>query len=75
MADAKIRLIFIVFSITAVLICTVYLRNAQNRTVYEIYKTQAQINRLKQQLGQKQLRLEQLINPASIYQKIEKTEK
>jgi hypothetical protein len=58
--------VFVVFCFTAVLILTIYLRNADNRAFYKLYTYTVEQNRLKQQLWQKQLRLEYLINPAAV---------
>jgi hypothetical protein len=60
--------IFIVLYFTAVLIFTVSLRSANNHIFYRIYTTNIEQNRLKQQLANKQLRLENLINPAAVSQ-------
>jgi len=64
----RFRFVFVVFCFTAVLILTVYLRSANNRIFYELCRHRAEQNRLKQQLGNKQLQLENLINPAAISQ-------
>jgi cytochrome c-type biogenesis protein CcmE len=58
--------IFVIFYFTAVLILTIYLRGANNRIFYKLYMRTAEQSRLKQQLWQKQLRLENLINPAAV---------
>jgi len=60
----KLRLIFVVFYFTAVSIFTVYIRCANNKIFYRLYATVAEQNQLKQQLWQKQLELENKINPA-----------
>jgi len=60
--------VFAVFYFTAVLIFTIYLRNADNQIFYKLCTINAQQSRLKQQLWQKQLRLESLINPAALSQ-------
>jgi hypothetical protein len=62
--------IFVVFYFTAVLIFTVSLRSANNHIFYELYTNKIEQNRLKQQLGGKQLQLESLINPASVSQQL-----
>jgi hypothetical protein len=66
----NLRFIVIVFYITAVLIFTVYLRNSERSVVYELCKINAQQSSLKQQLGNKQLRLENLINPVGITERL-----
>jgi hypothetical protein len=62
--------IFVVFYFTAVLILTVHLRSADNRIFYKLCATYTKQNRMKQQLWQKQLRLENLINPAVVSQRL-----
>ncbi len=63
--------VFVVFCFTAVLILTVSLRSADNRIFYQLCTIKAEQSRLKQQLWQKQLRLENLINPAAISQRLD----
>ena len=60
--------VFIVFYLTAVSVLTVSVRSANNHIFYELYKCEIEQNRLKQQLSNKQLQLEGLINPAAISQ-------
>jgi len=62
----RFRFIFVVFCFTAVLIFTVSLRSANNHIFYKLYTVKTEQNRLKQELWQKQLQLESLINPAAI---------
>jgi hypothetical protein len=69
----QFRFVFVVFCFTAVLIFAVYLRSANNRIFYELCKYNAEQNRLKQELGTKQLLLESLINPAAISQRIDES--
>lgn len=68
------RFVFVVFCFTAVLIVTVYMRNINNRLFYELCQYNAERDQLKQDLGAKQLRLESLINPASLSPRIPRTE-
>jgi hypothetical protein len=68
--SSRFRFVFVVFCLTAFLILTVYLRSADNRIFYKIYKLNTEQNRLKQQLCQKQLQLENLINPAALSQRL-----
>ena len=63
--------VFVVFCFTAALILTIYLRNADNRIFYKLCTRTAEQNRLKQQLWQKQLRLENLINPAAVSRRLD----
>jgi len=67
---SQFRFVFVVFCYTAVLIFAVWLRNANDRIFYELYACNAEIGRLKQELGTKQLLVESLINPAAISQRI-----
>ncbi len=67
---SDIRFVFVVFSVTAVLMFTVYLRHARKQFFFHIRTQIAEQNRLKQQLGNKQLRLENIINPASLSQQL-----
>jgi len=63
--------VFVVFYFTAVLILTISLRSADNRIFYKLCTINAEQSRLKQQLWQKQLRLENLINPAAVSQRLD----
>jgi len=65
------RFIFAVFCFTAILVFAVYLRSANHRIFYKLCTHRAEQSRLKQQLGNKQLQLESLINPAAISQHLE----
>ncbi len=65
---SRFRFIVVVFYFTAVLIFTVYLRSADNRIFYKLCTHNTEQSRLKQQLWQKQLQLENLINPAAVSQ-------
>ena len=63
--------VFVVFCFTAVLILTIYLRSADNRIFYKLCMHTTEQGRLKQQLWQKQLRLENLINPAAVSHRLD----
>jgi hypothetical protein len=67
---SQFRFVFAVLCLTAVLIFAVYLRDANNRIFYRLCTHRTEINQLKQELGVKQLRLESLINPAAISQRL-----
>jgi len=69
--NSRFYFIFVVFYFTAVLILAVSLRSTDNLTFYKIYTITAEQNRLKQELWQKQLRMENLINPAAISKRLE----
>jgi Na+(H+)/acetate symporter ActP len=65
------RLVFVAFYFTSVMLFAAYLRNANDRTFCKICAARVSQNRLKQQLAGKQLRLENLISPASVSQRID----
>jgi len=67
---SRFRFIFVVFYFTAILILTVYLRGICNHNFYKLCSINAEQNRLKQQLWQKQLQLESLINPAAVSERL-----
>jgi hypothetical protein len=69
------RFVFVVFCFTAVLIVAVYMRSVNNRLFYQLCQCNAERDQLKQDLGAKQLRLESLINPASLSQRVSRPEK
>jgi len=71
--NSRFRSTFVVFCFTAVLILTVYLRSADNRIFYKLCTRKAEQSRLKQELWQKQLRLENLINPAAVSKHLDKS--
>jgi len=64
----RFRFLFVALYITTVLLFTVYIRNAENHTFYRLCSLKAEQARLKQQIGEKQLRLAGLINPAAVSQ-------
>lgn len=66
------RFVFVVFYLTAILIFTVYLRSVNNRIFYRLCRTNTDQSRLKQQLANKQLKLENLINPAAVSRQLDK---
>lgn len=67
---SQFRFVFVVFCFTAVLISAVYLRSAGNQVFYRLCECNAEQNRLKQDLGAKQLRLEGMINPSAISRRL-----
>ncbi len=67
---SQFRFVFVVFCFTAVLIFAVNLRSTNDRIFYECCACNADMSRLKQELGTKQLLLEGLINPAAISQRV-----
>lgn len=66
----QLRFVFVVFYLVSVLLFTTYLRSANNRIFYKLCVLNTEQSRLKQQLGNKQLELEGLINPAAISQRL-----
>ncbi len=59
------RFIFVVVCVMAMLFVTVYVRSKSNHLHYEFCKITLEQNRLRQVIASKQLRLQNLINPAS----------
>jgi hypothetical protein len=68
---SRVCSIFVIFCFTAVLILTVYLRTANSRVFYQVCAVSAQQDRLKQELWEKQLLLESMINPAAVSQRLD----
>jgi hypothetical protein len=66
----QFRFVFAVLCLTAVLLTAIFLREANNRVFYNLCTYRAELNRLKQNLGAKQLRLEALINPAAVSERL-----
>jgi cytochrome c-type biogenesis protein CcmE len=65
------RFFFVVVYVVAILIFTVYLHNVNDRIFYKLCAQDIEQSRLKQQLWQKQLQLEGLINPAALSERLE----
>jgi hypothetical protein len=70
----EFRSIYVVFSFTAILIFSIYLRSVDNRIFYKLYTIRIEESRLKKELWQKQLELESLINPAAISERFSEEE-
>ena len=68
---SRFRFVFAVFSLTAILIIAVHLRNSNNRTFYELCTLKAEQSRIQQQLWQRQLQIENLISPTSVSRSLE----
>jgi hypothetical protein len=62
--------VFIAFSFVAITVFTIYLRSANNRICYRISAINLEQGRLKQQLWQKQLQMERMINPAAVAKRL-----
>ncbi len=63
--------VFVVFYFTAALILTVSVRSAEDCIFYKLCTIGVEQSRVKQQLWQKQLQLENLINPAAVSQQLD----
>ena len=63
---SRSRLVFIVFFLTAVLIATVHLRNISSRIFYQFRGSVVARDDIQQQLWNKQIRLEGVINPSAV---------
>lgn len=64
------RFVFVVLFFTAVLIFAVYLRNVNNRIFYQLYTLEMEQSWLVQELTQKQLEVESMINPAAVSERM-----
>ncbi len=71
---SRLRVILVVFSVTAFLIFTILLRTSASRMFFQYQQASVMQKELLQQLWQKQLELEQSINPSAILQGLESTE-
>jgi len=67
----RFRFLYAILHVTAALILTVFLRNSSARLFHQLWVTRAEQSRLKQQLGNKQLQLENLISPSEVSKCIE----
>jgi hypothetical protein len=72
---SRLCFVLVVFFFAATLILTVYLRDSKNRDFYMLRRYKIEQGRLQQELWQKQLRVESLINPAAISQRLDKQSK
>jgi len=64
--QSRFAFIFIVFSFVGISIFTLHVRSEIARSFYELRIAQVQQGRLRQDLWQKQLQFESLINPEAI---------
>lgn len=69
---SRFRFVFVVFYFTGILILAVYLRSLNNRIFYELSLETDEQERLNEELGDKQLRLERLINPNAVSERLER---
>ena len=72
---SRLSFVLVVLFFAATLILTVYLRDSKNRDFYTLRRCKIEQGRLQQELWQKQLRVESLINPAAISQRLDKQSK
>ncbi|HLB74734.1 MAG TPA: hypothetical protein VJJ98_11995 [Sedimentisphaerales bacterium] len=68
---SRFRFVVVIFCLTASLILAVYLRNANNRVFYELSMQTERQRQLNKDLADKQLRLERLITPSAVSERIE----
>jgi Tfp pilus assembly protein PilO len=68
---SRARFVLVIFFFTATLVLAVSLRGYKDRTFYTLQRYKVEQRRLRQELWQKQLRVESLINPASISQRLD----
>lgn len=68
---SRFRFVVVVFCLTASLILAVYLRSANNRVFYELSMQTERQRQLNKDLADKQLRLERLITPSAVSERIE----
>jgi hypothetical protein len=66
----RFSFVVVIFFFAAILIVAVYLRGANHRAFYKLCTCKMEQGRLQQELWQKQLRVESLINPASISRRL-----
>jgi len=68
---SRFRFVFVIFFLTGILILAVYLRSSNNRIFYELTTQTGKQRVLNKNLTDKQLRLEGLINPSAVSERIE----
>lgn len=65
---SRLRVILVVFSVTAFLIFTILLRTSASRVFFQYQQASVKQKELLQQLWQKQLQFECMVNPAGLPQ-------
>jgi hypothetical protein len=65
---SRLRVILVVFSVTAFLIFTILLRTSTSRMFFQYQQASVKQKELLQQLWQKQLQFECMVNPAGLPQ-------
>ena len=71
---SRLCFIYVIFWLVAVLVLSIFLRDANHHMFYELRVCRGQYTQATRQLWQKQLELEQSINPSAILQGLESTE-
>ena len=71
---SRSRLRFVIFFLTAVLILTIHLRMSASRLFHRYRLAEVQRDRLTQQLWEKQLELEALIQPQRVMEQLSREE-
>jgi len=71
---SRLCFIYVIFWLVAVLVLSIFLRDANHHMFYELRVCRGQHNQAIRQLWQKQLELEQSINPSAILQGLESAE-
>ncbi len=64
--NAQFRFVCVVLCFTALLMLTVYLRTEESRIIYQVCVVNAEQDRQRQLLWQKQIMVENLTNPAAV---------
>jgi hypothetical protein len=70
----RFRFSYAIICLTGILIFSIYLRGATDTINYKLYQTNVEHTRLRQQLGNEQIRLEGLINPASLMERVARSD-
>ena len=70
----QLRCGFAVFCLSFVLIFSIFLRDANNRTFYQLCIYRSELSQAKQRLGANQLQLEAMLNPAEISQRLNESD-
>lgn len=68
---SRFRFVYAVFCFTAILIFAVYLRNANNRIFYQLCVQRVEQKELNDELRRKELRLQGMINPTAVSERLE----
>jgi cytochrome c-type biogenesis protein CcmE len=69
---SRLSFVLVIFFFAATLIVAVYLRDANRHVFFTLQTHKIEQGRLRQELWQKQLRVESMINPASVSRRPDK---